>query len=263
MKDIGLLKKQSKAIKVLDEADVRHAYLDENKSFTEMAKQFKCSKAGLRRLVVRLGIHKPDLTVRKEWKKFKLTEQELREMYVDKKMADKEIARQIGVGSATVYKWRVRWNIYRDKHFRRVDLPEDELREMYVDKKMRMKDIAKVFDCAISLIRSNLLRYKLSVGQENYNKRRTERNAEKRGDKASSSKYGYSKIWMPMHPCAIAAGYIEEHRYVVEQAIGRYLESHEKVHHIGIDDRADNRLENLALLPTPGDHGKLHGYMQR
>jgi transposase len=261
MKDIGLLKPQSKAIKVLDEEDVRRAYLEENKSFTEMAKQFKCSKTGLRRLVVRMGIHKPDLTVRKEWKKFKLTKEELREMHVDKKMADKDIARQIGVGVATVYKWRVRWDIYREMHFRRVDLPQEEIRRMYIDEKMRMLDIAKHFDCKISLVRANLIRCGIVLEQREHNYRKSERNKLKRGEGPFPQKDGYVQYWMPDHPTSTQAGYMVQHRRVVEIAIGRDLVTGEKVHHIGIDDRADNRLENLALMPSNSVHSMIHGYM--
>lgn len=51
--------------------------------------------------------------------------------------------------------------------------------------------------------------------------------------------------------------YILEHRYVIEQHIGRKLDMHnEQVHHIN-RDKLDNRLENLVVL-TPSEHSNLH-----
>jgi hypothetical protein len=57
---------------------------------------------------------------------------------------------------------------------------------------------------------------------------------------------GYVKIWEPTHPRA-TRGWILEHRWLMEQKLGRLLEPQEEVDHIN-SNRSDNRPENLQVL---------------
>ena len=68
---------------------------------------------------------------------------------------------------------------------------------------------------------------------------------------------GYVLVYVPDHPRATNRGYVYEHRYVVEQNLGRYLKRDEHVHHRN-GKRWDNRLENLELMHA-SDHAKLGG----
>lgn len=71
---------------------------------------------------------------------------------------------------------------------------------------------------------------------------------------------GYTLVWVADHPHTRGAarvhsrsGLVAEHRLVVEASIGRYLEPGEVVHHLnGV--KSDNRLENLQLFPSNGEH---------
>ena len=66
----------------------------------------------------------------------------------------------------------------------------------------------------------------------------------------------YKQLHLPTHPMADKNGYVREHRFIMEQQIGRYLLKEEIVHHIN-GDTLDNRVENLELMDHK-EHRRLH-----
>lgn len=70
--------------------------------------------------------------------------------------------------------------------------------------------------------------------------------------------YGFKKSNKPQHKYKsinVDGKQIREHRYVMEQHLGRKLEKWEHVHHIN-DDSLDNRIENLIVLSN-SEHQKI------
>ena len=57
---------------------------------------------------------------------------------------------------------------------------------------------------------------------------------------------GYVRIFKPDHPKCQKNGYILEHRLVMEEFLGRYVDSDERIHHIDYN-KTNNKIENLHL----------------
>ena len=68
---------------------------------------------------------------------------------------------------------------------------------------------------------------------------------------------GYVYILKQNHPFCNINGYILEHRFVIEQQIGRYLLTSEKCHHIN-SIKDDNRPQNLMAFINNSAHRRFH-----
>jgi len=117
-------------------------------------------------------------------------------------------------------------------------------------------------NCGKPLTKSQRKCCSLSCSATYGNKKSTGENARHwKGGKSKHSE-GYIRFYMPGHPSACSAGYIYEHRYVMEQLIRRFLLSNEVVHHKN-GDKKDNRIENLELLNNQSEHCNYHNKLRK
>lgn len=72
------------------------------------------------------------------------------------------------------------------------------------------------------------------------------------GGRHKTSK-GYILTRKPEHPYSYKNGYIKEHRIILENYLGRYLDRKESPHHIN-HNKDDNRIENLMLFSSHSAH---------
>lgn len=75
-------------------------------------------------------------------------------------------------------------------------------------------------------------------------------------------KTGYMMIYRPNHPNCDCKGYMQEHRLIMEQHLGRHLEPEEIVHHIDWDV-SNNHIDNLHLFKNNSEHRKYHAFLRK
>lgn len=64
---------------------------------------------------------------------------------------------------------------------------------------------------------------------------------------------GYYVLFIPDHPHSFGRGLVYEHRYLMEQKLGRVLDRKEIVHHID-GNRLNNDISNLELCASIAEH---------
>ncbi len=94
-----------------------------------------------------------------------------------------------------------------------------------------------------------------------------------RGGRFTNSEgYIYIRIYPEntLYPMADKNGYVFEHRIVMAQYLGRLLEPQETPHHRGtnypmgsVEDKQDNRVDNLWLFPSNSGHAKYHRVLKK
>lgn len=67
----------------------------------------------------------------------------------------------------------------------------------------------------------------------------------------------YRWVYAPDHPRATKKGWVQEHRIIAEELLGRILKPEEVVHHID-KDTLNNNVDNLMIFAAARDHNAFH-----
>lgn len=113
-----------------------------------------------------------------------------------------------------------------------------------------VSQVARLMKTNKRIVRKYLRRSKVRIRPHAEATGRMEKNGNWRGGRSVGE---YIYLCKKEHPSANYAGYVLEHRLVMEQHLGRFLDSEEVVHHKN-GNKHDNRIENLELFSTNGDH---------
>lgn len=125
------------------------------------------------------------------------------------------------------------------------------LRALLADPTYSQRQVAEVLGWPLRRVERLIPR--LGLPTHKRGRFRGERDARWKGGRIVD-KNGYALRWCPGHPHARKhTKYILEHRLVMEEMLGRYLDPTEVVHHRS-RDKQDNRPENLELFASNADH---------
>lgn len=194
----------------------------------------------------------------------KLTDKEwLRNKYIDEGKSGQEIADEIGVSKYSVYRALKRHGIDTRKRTSKYPILMDRewLHDQYIIQEKSMKIIAEEVGCSVGVVHSHLVAKDIptrsirkSVKLAGNDKRSGKNHPYWKGGRRISA--GYVWIYSPDHPSSNSTGYVQEHRLIAEDMIGRALTSKEIVHHID-GNKQNNDPSNLQIM-SRSEHVKLH-----
>lgn len=203
-----------------------------------------------------------------------LSKKNLIELYVkDESATISSIAKRLGCHRETVRRWLMYYNLpLRGRTWQRG--PRIDGAEPLADKEWLGRELSTKTQTAIAAelgINAQVVSYwarKHGLNDENkssaiksaLNKRypdgRYGKNASNWRGGRRKLPSGYVYVYMPDHPSATSNGVVMEHRLVMEEKLGRYLEKGEIVHHID-GDKSNNNPDNLTVK-TRSQHVQEH-----
>lgn len=173
---------------------------------------------------------------------------QVRSMIQDQRMSLAQVAEALGVKYQKLASFCSKHRILtRKAPAPRIDL--DQLRHLVEVEQLQQREAAKRLGCSESCVERWCRRLELST--QRTGPRSGEGHPEWKGGRMLVGNYWY--VYSPDHPNRTKAGYMAEHRLVMEATLGRLLERHEVVHHRnGRPD--DNRPENLEVFQSNAEH---------
>lgn len=165
-----------------------------------------------------------------------------------------EIADRIGLTFHCVQAYLQRRNIdsVRGKGRKRL-IPDSYLRNAIENRRITQKQVAQEMNVSLTCVEKSCKRLTLKTSRIGP-KFGSDHPAWKGGRHAE--KHGYILIYVPLHPLAKKpAGYVLEHRLVLEIVLSRYLRKGEVIDHLDNHPR-HNWPDNLRLYANNADHLK-------
>jgi biotin operon repressor len=201
-----------------------------------------------------------EVMAKQKW--FTTTPDELKDLYVTQGLSVDVIASMLKCKVKTIRFYLNEYGITNYSRGGQVvwNINKETLRKLYHDDKLGLPEIAKTLGCSETTAFNKLKEYGLQIGAEEQERRRLERNKVRFARQRMISGYQYIKA--EGHPLANSNGFVTEHRLVAEKALGRKIKHGERIHHINLRKR-DNRIENLAVLPSQAMHRMVHEYLGR
>lgn len=172
--------------------------------------------------------------------KIVVSDEELKELYNNRKLRLKEIAKMFDCSVSAVSQRLKKAGVQTRRPHDYPTTEKQRLAWVEIGKRGKGKTM------------SHESRAKIS----DKNKGRRKRSDYEFGGHEKKRSDGYISVYVPNHPHCRSDGYVMKHILVIEKSIGRYLNDGECVHHIN-HIRDDNRIENLRLM-TISEHMSMH-----